>query len=414
MSLHHLTTISMGYTNAVQIYQADISFILQDKILHFIYPFLDDLLVKTITTWYQRSDASYETIPDNQGICHFIWEHLLVIHHILQCLQNVGIIVSAKKSILTALDTTIVGHKCTFNSQIPHDKKVQKICNWLECQNLTQVHRFLGVCGVLWIFIQYFASIMWPLINLTHKGVSFDWGKPQQLTMALLKDAIYHSFALQWLDYKSGRQIVLAIDTSMIVARFILLQEGEDGKRYLNRLCSISLMEVKSHYSQAKLELYGLFRALQAVQIFIFGVANLTVEMDTKYVKGMINNPDLQSNTTINQWIAGILLFHLGSYTSLPTVIQVQMGCPINHHLSTTHQKRMTMRTGWTMHIPFQSRYWMTGHLHLINPHPLLGVCLTSDITVSLNLSYPPLHLTHWVAIWSFLASPRSYRKMLG
>ena len=32
--------------------------------------------------------------------------------------------------------------------------------------------------------------------------------------------------------------------------------------------------------------------------------------MDTKYVKGMINNPDLQPNATINRWIAGILLFH--------------------------------------------------------------------------------------------------------
>ena len=32
--------------------------------------------------------------------------------------------------------------------------------------------------------------------------------------------------------------------------------------------------------------------------------------MDAKYVKGMINNPDLQPNTTINQWITGILLFH--------------------------------------------------------------------------------------------------------
>jgi hypothetical protein len=33
------------------------------------------------------------------------------------------------------------------------------------------------------------------------------------------------------------------------------------------------------------------------------------VEVDTKYIKGMINNPDLQPNTTINRWIAGILLF---------------------------------------------------------------------------------------------------------
>ena len=32
--------------------------------------------------------------------------------------------------------------------------------------------------------------------------------------------------------------------------------------------------------------------------------------MDAKYVKGMINNPDLQPNVTINRWIAGILLFH--------------------------------------------------------------------------------------------------------
>jgi hypothetical protein len=32
--------------------------------------------------------------------------------------------------------------------------------------------------------------------------------------------------------------------------------------------------------------------------------------MDAKYVKGMINNPDLQPNATINQWITGILLFN--------------------------------------------------------------------------------------------------------
>ena len=32
--------------------------------------------------------------------------------------------------------------------------------------------------------------------------------------------------------------------------------------------------------------------------------------MDAKYVKRMINNPNLQRNATINRWIAGILLFH--------------------------------------------------------------------------------------------------------
>jgi hypothetical protein len=45
------------------------------------------------------------------------------------------------------------------------------------------------------------------------------------------------------------------------------------------------------------------------VRVFIFGMKNLTVEVDAKYIKGMINNPDLQPNVTINRWIAGILLF---------------------------------------------------------------------------------------------------------
>ena len=54
------------------------SFILQDKIPHYSYPFIDDLPVKSVTTQYENLDGSYETIPDNPGICHFIWEHLQV------------------------------------------------------------------------------------------------------------------------------------------------------------------------------------------------------------------------------------------------------------------------------------------------------------------------------------------------
>ena len=88
------------------------------------------------------------------------------------------------------------------------------------------------------------------------------------------------------------------------------MQLGEDGKRYPSRFGSLTLNEVESRYSQAKLELYRLFRALRTVHVWIFSVRNLTVEVDTKYIKGMINNPDMQPNTSINRWIAGILLFN--------------------------------------------------------------------------------------------------------
>ena len=128
--------------------------------------------------------------------------------------------------------------------------------------------------------------------------------------MARLKDEIIQSPTLRWLDYASSREVDLAVDTSLIAVGFILSQEGEDGKRYPNRFCSISLTSVESRYSQAKLELYSLFRALHSVYVFIFRVTNLVVKLDAKYVKGMINNPDLQPNVTINRWITSILLFH--------------------------------------------------------------------------------------------------------
>ena len=193
---HRLTTIPMGYTNAVQIYQADMSVILQDKIPRYSYPFIDDLPVKSVTTQYENLDGSYETIPDNPGIRHFIWEHLQVVHWILQQLENIGATVSTKKFILAAPDATIVGHKCTFEGHIPHEAKVQKIRDWPECQSLTQVHGFLGVCSVLHIFIHDFTSLARPLVHLTKKGVTFDWGEPQQNTMQCLKDAICQSPAL--------------------------------------------------------------------------------------------------------------------------------------------------------------------------------------------------------------------------
>jgi reverse transcriptase-like protein len=185
-----------------------------------------------------------------------------VVNQILQRLENVenvGATVSAKKFVLAAPDAVIVGHKCTFEGRIPHEAKVQKIQDWPECETVTHVRGFLGTCGVLRIFIRNYASIARPLVDLTQKGVLFEWGEPQKEAMQRLKDEILKSPALRRLDYESGREVILAVDTSVIAVGFILFQEGEDGKRYPNRFGSLSLTEVESRYSQAKLELYGLF-----------------------------------------------------------------------------------------------------------------------------------------------------------
>ena len=79
-------SLPTGYTNSVQIFHGDMTFILQEEILHVMTPFLDDIPVKGPATQYQMKDSSYETIPKNAGIRRFVWEHLQNVE--LQCFAN--------------------------------------------------------------------------------------------------------------------------------------------------------------------------------------------------------------------------------------------------------------------------------------------------------------------------------------
>lgn len=86
--------------------------------------------------------------------------------------------------------------------------------------------------------------------------------------------------------------------------------QGNPKQRIYNRFRSITLNEREVRFSQPKLEIYRLFRALRALRLYIIGIRNLIVEMDARYIKGMLANPDIQPSASINQWIVLILMFH--------------------------------------------------------------------------------------------------------
>ena len=304
-----LTTIPMGYTNAMQVFHGDTTFILQDEVPHVTVPFVDDIPVKGPNSRYQNEDGTYELIPENKGIRRFVWEHIQNVNRIIQRMRHAGGTFSGLKSFICVESAVIVGHKCTINGRLPDETRVQKIIDWPICRNLTEVRGFLGTLGTIRIFIRDFAAHAKPLVKLTRKDVEFEFGEEQLMAMERLKLFVQNCEAIKAIDYGSDQEVTLAVDSSWMAVGFILSQQGADGKRYPSRYGSITWNEVEQRYSQAKLELYGLFRALKAVKMYIIGVKNLVIEVDAKYIKGMINNPDIQPSATINRWIAGILLF---------------------------------------------------------------------------------------------------------
>jgi len=309
LGLLRLTTLPMGATNSVPEFQACVVFILQDEIPDTASPFIDDIAIRGPSTRYELPDGTFETIPDNPNIRRFVFEHLVDLNRILHRLGHAGATINGRKSFFCVPQVTIVGHTCNYEGRIPEASKVSKILNWPPCQNLTEVRGFLGTCGGVRIWIPFYSEIAKPLTDLTRKNVIFMWEEPQQWSMDVLKQRVSEAPALVPINYDSPNLIIVAVDSSPRAVGFVLIQLDDQGRRRPARYGSIAFQRPVTNYPQAKLELYGLYRALRKLRPYICNVPNLQVEVDAKYIKGMLNAPDEVPDSALNRWIYGILLY---------------------------------------------------------------------------------------------------------
>ena len=95
-----LTVLPMGWTNSPAVLQGDITHALRPEIPHCTQPFIDDVPIKGPKTRYELLDGTYETIPGNPGIRHFVWEHLESVHRVIQRVKAYGATFSGKKAFI--------------------------------------------------------------------------------------------------------------------------------------------------------------------------------------------------------------------------------------------------------------------------------------------------------------------------
>ena len=307
-----LTTLPMGWTNSVPIFHDDVTHILRPEIPHLTVPYIDDVPVKGPRSYYQDANGTYETIPENPGIRRFVWEHFQGLNRIVQRMKYSGGTFSGYKSALCTREITVLGHRCTPEGRLPDTARIDKLSNWGELYNISDVRSFLGTIGVCRMFIKNFAHRAHHLVKLTRKDAVFEYGRKQVEAQEDLKRALLDSPALRPIDYSNDASVVLSVDTSYIAVGYILGQcDTTNTKlRHYSRFGSITLNEREARFSQPKLELYGLYRAIRALRLYLIGLRNLIIEVDAKYIKGMLSNPDIAPSASINRWIVSILMFH--------------------------------------------------------------------------------------------------------
>ncbi|SJL18320.1 uncharacterized protein ARMOST_21906 [Armillaria ostoyae] len=307
-----LVTLPMGWTNSVPIFHDDVTYILQAEVPHVTIPYVDDVPVCGPKTRYETADGGYETISENDGIRRFVWEHFQNVNRVVQCMKYAGGTFSGHKVVLCALEIMVMGHRCTYEGRKPETDRVGVILRWGPCQDLGDVHSFLGTVGVHRIFIKDYAKKAEPLTKLTRLKVPFTFEEEQEASMQKLKDVLQDCPSLMPIDYELDSPVILGVDTSYRAIGFYICQLNPDNpkRRRYARFGSIMLNEWEARFSQPKRELYGLFCALRACRHWLFGVWKLVMETDAKYIAGMLRNPDKVPNTVINRWIESILMFH--------------------------------------------------------------------------------------------------------
>ena len=309
LGLLRVTSLPMGATNAVSEFQACMQHVLREEIPDTANAFLDDVPIKGSKTWYLDKEGKPETIPGNEGIRRAVWEHALDVHRICHRIMKAGGTFSGKKTQIGRKEVVIVGQKCTPEGRSPDDSKVAKVQKWPALKTPKDIRGFLGLCGTMRVWIKDYSKIARPLTELIRKEVDFVWGERQQEAFDTLKKLITSAPILRPIDYASERPVILSVDSSKIAVGFILSQLDEQNRKRPARFGSIPMNKTESNYSQPKLELYGLFKALRAYRLYLAGVKNLHVEVDAKYIKGMLTSPDIHCGATMNRWIQGINMF---------------------------------------------------------------------------------------------------------
>ena len=119
-----------------------------------------------------------------------MWEHLTNVHRCLHIMKRFGGTFSGWKLYFIGLQLDIFGHTVHYGGQSLDQTKVQKIADWPPCRTLTEVCAFLGMCGLVGIYVKNFSMLARPLVALTKKDMRFEWGPMQQSSMEAIKEVV--------------------------------------------------------------------------------------------------------------------------------------------------------------------------------------------------------------------------------
>ena len=267
-------TMPFGLCNAPSVFQKAINHTLRPLIGKFAVVYLDDILI------YSRTEEEHE-------------QHLRAV---LELLRKDGWYCNGGKLQWFLKEIRFLGHIITEDGVKADPAKLEPIKNWPFPENVQEVRQFLGTTNYFRKFVEKYAQIAAPLVELTKKNLPESlWKTPERLeAFQKLKDALVSPQVLAVPDFTKPWEVWT--DASGFCCGGILLQEGRPVAFH-----SKMMDETQKRYPTHDRELLAVFQAYSVWRCYLEGTPSVcyTDHCPLRFVQ---EQPNLNSRQV--RWLA--------------------------------------------------------------------------------------------------------------
>ena len=276
--------VSFGLANAPSFFQRTMNHILAPLLGKCVLIYIDDLVI------YSSSKA----------------QHLRDLEQVFVLLDQFNLKLKRSKCEFGKPRVELLGYQIDARGIAPLPEKTAAIRDLPAPRNLKTTRSFLGLANYYRQCMPNYAHIAEPMVNLTRKGVDFNWTNQHDAAFQSLKGLLVSSHVMAHPDVHKPYK--LYTDACDYAIGGILCQVDDQGVERVIQYISHQLNPVQRRWATIEKEAYAVVYALQKLRPYLLG-ADFVVYTDHKPLKSLFTKE--MNNTKIQRW--AVLLAEYGA-----------------------------------------------------------------------------------------------------
>ncbi|KAK9681264.1 RNase H-like domain found in reverse transcriptase [Popillia japonica] len=239
-----------GLCNAAQTQQRLMDSIFGPSMDDSVFVYLDDIIIATPT---------FE-------------KHLEVLQEVHRRLKEANLTINLKKCKFCLPSLKYLGFVIDQNGLRTDPEKVTAMLNFPKLETVTQLKRFLGMCGYYRRFLKNFSSLTAPMTALMkgkRKTQKLEWNEEAKQCFTQIKEVLVSAPLLASPDYK--KPFSIHCDASSVGLGCMLSQTNENGEEVTVAYASRTLSEQEKRYTVTELELAAVLFGVEKFRPYVEG-----------------------------------------------------------------------------------------------------------------------------------------------